>query len=232
VSTQVIGAGNLLLIDGDDEVLTSMASTLRREGFRVDIVHGQRFDAGVVAAVGEGRFDLLIANAYFKGLDRREATTDRCARNVDTPLLCIGTKEDLRADSRRLKESGAHCLAMPFSITELVTRIRTTIHRKELGDNALILRFSDVVMDEVSGQVWRGGTPVPLTRTEFNLLHVLLLNPRHVMTKHQIVGRAWHYEFQGSPKIVETYMCHLRKKLEALGPPLILTIRHVGYVLR
>jgi len=94
------------------------------------------------------------------------------------------------------------------------------------------LRYADVVMDEESHEVWRAGTPVRLTATEFNLLRLFLLNPRRVLSKDQIIDHVWHYDFGGNQNIVETYVGYLRRKLDALGPPLIHTIRLVGYVLR
>jgi len=87
-------------------------------------------------------------------------------------------------------------------------------------------------MDEESHQVWRGETPVNLTATEFNLLRLFLLNPRKVLSKSEIMEHIWRYDFGGNPNIVETYIGYVRKKINALGPPLIQTIRLVGYVLR
>ena len=87
-------------------------------------------------------------------------------------------------------------------------------------------------MDEDTHEVWRAGTPIKLTATEFNLLRFFLLNPRRVLSKSQILDHVWHYDFGGDANVVETYVSYLRKKLDRLGPPLIHTIRLVGYALR
>jgi two-component system OmpR family response regulator len=87
-------------------------------------------------------------------------------------------------------------------------------------------------MDEESREVWRAGTPVHLTATEFNLLRFFMLNPRRVLSKAQILDHVWQYDFDGDANVVETYVSYLRKKLDRLGPPLIQTVRLVGYSLR
>lgn len=94
------------------------------------------------------------------------------------------------------------------------------------------LRFADVVLNEATHEVRRAGSRVELTPTEFNLLRFLMLNPRRVLTKRQILDCVWDDEFEGDPSIVETYISYLRKKLDALGSPLIHTVRLVGYSLR
>ena len=99
------------------------------------------------------------------------------------------------------------------------------------GDGAGVLRFDDVVLDEDTREVWRDGTPVHLTATEFNLLRFFMLNPRRVLSKSQILQNVWHYDFGGSRNVVETYVSYLRRKLDAAGPPLIRTVRQAGYML-
>ena len=119
------------------------------------------------------------------------------------------------------------------SLAELVARARAILRRTQgepAGDGRL--RFADIVLDEDSHEVWRGDAQVRLTATEFNLLRFFLLNPRRVLSKAQILDNVWHYDFGGDASVVETYVSYLRKKLESLGPPLIETIRLVGYTLR
>jgi two-component system OmpR family response regulator len=99
-------------------------------------------------------------------------------------------------------------------------------------DDEGILRFADIEMDEGAHEVTRDDRPISLTATEFNLLRFFLLNPRHVLSKSQILDHVWHYDFGGDGNVVETYVSYLRKKLEAVGPPVIHTVRLVGYALR
>ena len=94
------------------------------------------------------------------------------------------------------------------------------------------LSYADVTLDPETHEVWRAGTPIELTATEFNLLRYFLLNPRRVLSKPQILDHVWHYDFDGDSNILETYISYLRKKLNQLGPPLIHTMRLVGYVFR
>jgi two-component system OmpR family response regulator len=94
------------------------------------------------------------------------------------------------------------------------------------------LRFADVELDELAHEVRRAGEEIQLTATEFNLLRYFMLNPRRVLSKPQILDHVWHYDFDGEQNVVETYVSYLRKKLERHGPPLIHTIRLVGYTLR
>src|ERR1019366_6448375 len=119
----------------------------------------------------------------------------------------------------------------PFSLVEVVARVKAILRRRapESSEAEGLLRYADVVMDEESHEVRRGGMPVKLTATEFNLLRLFLLNPRHVLSKDQIIDHVWHYDFGGNQNIVETYVGYLRRKLDALGAPLIQKIRLVGY---
>ena len=124
-------------------------------------------------------------------------------------------------------------MTKPFALAEVIARVHAILRRTgyEPEDDG-ILRFADLEMDENTHEVRRGGNTINLTATEFNLLRFFLLNPRHVLSKAQILDHVWHYDFGGDGNVVETYVSYLRKKLEKLGPPLIHTIRLVGYTLR
>jgi DNA-binding response OmpR family regulator len=229
MSHGTVHAGSLLLIDSDDSVSTPIESGLRYEGFGVEVAASPRLG---LKAMAEQHFDLVVSGVMDTDFDGYVSRVRNPGIAVQIPILHIGTRTALATRQRHAKAETKHYLVMPFSMTELVTRVRALIGRQRSEEDNFILRYSDVLINEDTGQVWRAGVPIHLSSTEFNLLHVLLLNPRHVLTKQQIVGRAWHYDYRGNPDIVETYMCYLRKKLDALGPPLIHTIRHVGYVLR
>ena len=95
-----------------------------------------------------------------------------------------------------------------------------------------VLRFADVVLDEARREVFRGGTRIELTATEFNLLRYFLLNPRRVLSKEQILDHVWHYDFGGEANVVESYLSYLRRKIDTTEPRLLHTLRGVGYVLR
>jgi two-component system OmpR family response regulator len=132
-----------------------------------------------------------------------------------------------------LTVGGDDYVTKPFALAEVIARVHAILRRTgyEPEDDG-VLRFSDVELDESAHEVRRGGNTINLTATEFNLLRYFMLNPRHVLSKAQILDHVWHYDFGGDGNVVETYVSYLRKKLEKFGPPLIQTIRLVGYTLR
>jgi two-component system OmpR family response regulator len=135
---------------------------------------------------------------------------------------------------RGLTIGGDDYVTKPFSLEELVARIRAIFRRARGGSSPPPerLQFADLQMEEDSHEVWRHGQPVDLTATEFNLLRFLLSNPRRVLSKSQILDHVWNYDFGGDSSIVETYISYLRKKVDRHEPRLIHTVRGVGYVLR
>ena len=157
-----------------------------------------------------------------------------CAPTVSPPRSCSSRLEDALDDKVRGFSSGADdYVTKPFSLAEIVLRVRAILQRtagaKPSDDR---LAFADVVLDPNTHEVTRGGTAVELTATEFKLLRFFMQNPRRVLAKPQILDHVWHYDFDGDSNILETYISYLRKKLNRLGPPLIHTVRLVGYVLR
>ncbi len=144
------------------------------------------------------------------------------------------TARDTVTDKVAGLEVGDDYVTKPFSIDELVARIRAVLRRarSESIEADSRRRFADLVMDDETREVWRAGEPILLTATEFNLLWYLLINSRRVMSKSDILNAVWDYDFDGDPNIVETYISYLRKKVDCYDPPLVHTIRRVGYSLR
>jgi two-component system OmpR family response regulator len=147
------------------------------------------------------------------------------------PIIFL-TAKDATEDKLEGLALGDDYVTKPFSLAEMVARVRTVLRRTRAEDDEAALEFSDLKLNEETREVWRAGVPVELTPTEFNLLRFLMLNPRRVLTKRQILDNVWHYDFGGDANVVETYVSYLRKKLDKLGPPLIHTVRLVGYALR
>ena len=134
---------------------------------------------------------------------------------------------------RGLTMGGDDYVTKPFSLEELVARIRTILRRAghaRGGSSRLV--FADLELDEDTREVSRGGRPIELTATEYRLLRYLMLNPRRVLTRAQLLDHVWDYDFGGDARVLETYISYLRKKVDAEGPPLIHTVRGVGYSLR
>ena len=149
------------------------------------------------------------------------------------PVLFLTARDATEDKIRGLTIGGDDYVTKPFSLEELIARIRAILRRAQAaGPETERLQFADLEMDEDTHEVWRRGQPVELTATEFNLLRFLLSNPRRVLSKGQILDHVWHYDFGGDSSIVETYVSYLRKKVDWGEPHLIHTVRGVGYVLR
>jgi two-component system OmpR family response regulator len=128
---------------------------------------------------------------------------------------------------------GDDYVTKPFSLEELVARIRAILRRAGLGDDdSSRLVFEDLELDDETREVTRDGRPIDLTATEYRLLRYLMLNPRRVLTRAQLLDHVWDYDFGGDARVLETYISYLRKKIDVDGPPLIHTVRGVGYSLR
>jgi two-component system OmpR family response regulator len=147
----------------------------------------------------------------------------------------LTARDDTRDKVTGLTMGGDDYVTKPFSLEELVARVRAVLRRTggphEDGAST-VLRFADLELDEATYEVTRAGVPVVLTATEFNLLRYLMMNPRRVLSKAQILDHVWAYDFGGEGNVVETYISYLRKKIDKVEPRLIHTVRGVGYVLR
>ena len=167
-------------------------------------------------------------------LDGFEIATRLRADGIDTPILFLTARAGLDDKGRAFDAGADDYVTKPFSLAEIVMRTHAIVRRggiQSVGTDRE-LRFADVVMDIEAHRVWRSGTEIQLTATEFRLLRMFLLNPGRVLSKTQILDHVWHYDFDGDSNVLETYVSYLRRKLNELGPPLIHTVRLVGYALR
>ena len=245
----------MLVVDDDPNITDLVATTLRYEGFEVNTVDSGRDAITMVESFAPDLIVLDVMLPDLEGFDvqRRLADTGRripvlflTARELDgfdvcrrmrtagnqTPVLFL-TARDATEDKVRGLSIGDDYLTKPFSLEELVARIRAILRRTQgPGSQDERLRFADLELDDATHEVRRGGNAIELTATEFKLLRYLLNNPRRVLSKSQIVNSVWNYDFGGDPSVVETYISYLRRKLDAVGPRLIHTVRGVGYVLR
>ncbi|MGA3214939.1 MAG: response regulator transcription factor [Acidimicrobiales bacterium] len=219
----------ILVVDDEASIVDSVSTVLRYEGFEVDVASSGRV---ALQKAQDTPFDLVVLDVMLPDLDGLEVTRRIRANGLDVPVLFLTAKSEVEDRVAGLTVGGDDYVSKPFSLIEIVARTKAILRRRQPTDDDRRLRFADLVMDEDSHEVWRSGNPVRLTATEFNLLRLFLLNPRHVLSKDQIIDHVWHYDFGGNQNIVETYVRYLRKKLDAFGPPLIHTIRLVGYVLR
>jgi two-component system OmpR family response regulator len=219
----------VLVVDDEPSIVDSVSTVLRYEGFEVDVAATGR---AALQKVEQSRFDLVVLDVLLPDLDGLEVTRRVRAEGIGVPVLFLTAKADLEDRVAGLTVGGDDYVAKPFSLVEVVARAKAVLRRGAVEEQDRRLRFADVEMDEDSHEVWRAGVPVRLTATEFKLLRLFLLNPRRVLSKDHIVEHVWQYDFGGNHNIVETYVRYLRRKLDAVGPTLLHTVRLVGYVLR
>jgi two-component system OmpR family response regulator len=221
----------VLVVDDEPAIVDAVATTFRYEGFDVKEATTGR---SALSSAQESAPDLIVLDVMLPDLDGLEVTRRLRADGIRAPVLFLTAKDAVEDKVAGLTVGGDDYVTKPFSLAEVVARARAILRRTQADEEGgdARLRFADLEMDEDSHEVWRAGQPVELTATEFSLLRFFLLNPRRVLSKSQILDHVWHYDFGGDSNVVETYVSYLRRKLDRLGPPLIHTIRLVGYSLR
>jgi two-component system OmpR family response regulator len=223
-------AQRVLVVDDESSIVDAVATSLRYEGFDVDEATTGR---SALARAQERAPDLIVLDVMLPDLDGLEVTRRLRADGIRVPILFLTARDSLEDKLTGLTIGGDDYVTKPFALAELIARVRVILLRTSgSSDDDGVLRFADLEMDEGAHEVRRAGTLVPLTATEFSLLRYFILNPRQVLSKTQILDHVWHYDFGGEANVVETYVSYLRKKLERHGPPLLHTVRLVGYVLR
>ena len=223
---------SILVVDDEQNLTDLIAMALRYEQFDVAVAHNGR-DA--LRAVSDQRPDLILLDIMLPDIDGFEVARRLTVEAPSIPVLFLSARDTTEDKIRGLTLGGDDYMTKPFSIEELVARIRAVLRRttrRSSEERSERLVFADLDLDEDTYEVHRAGAPVELTATEFKLLHYLMLNPRHVLSKAQILDRVWNYDFGGDANVVEIYISYLRKKLDPLGPPLIHTVRGFGYCLR
>jgi len=222
-------ATRILVVDDEPSITDAVGTALRYEGFDV---RSEGTGRGALTAAAEFRPDLIVLDIMLPDLDGLEVTRRLRNDGIRTPVLFLTARDATEDKVSGLTVGGDDYVTKPFSLAEVVARVRAVLRRTAPAAHEGLLRFEDLVMDEETREVWRAGAPVHLTATEFNLLRYFLLNPRRVLSKAQILDHVWQYDFDGDANVVETYVSYLRKKLDRLGPPIIQTVRLVGYSLR
>jgi two-component system OmpR family response regulator len=221
----------ILVVDDEPSITELVSMALRYEGFETAVAFAGR-DA--LATTASFHPHLIVLDIMLPDIDGFEVARRLANERARVPILFL-TARDTREDKvRGLTIGGDDYVTKPFSVEELIARIRAILRRTAgaVHDEGR-LAFADLELDEDTREVTRGGRLIELTPTEFKLLHYLMLNPRRVLTKAQIMDRVWEYDFGGRANVVETYISYLRKKIDqGDDPPLIHTVRGVGYSLR
>jgi two-component system OmpR family response regulator len=222
-------ATKILVVDDEPNIVDVISMALRYEGFEVASA-GTGEEA--LAQVESFRPNLLVLDVMLPDMEGFDVAQKLGAERAATPIVYL-TARDATADKiRGLTTGGDDYVTKPFSLEELVARIRTILRRTGAAEaDSNVLTFEDIRMDEDTREVERDGEPIDLTATEYRLLRFLLLNPRRVLTRAQLLDHVWDYDFGGDARVLETYISYLRKKLGD-SPQLIQTVRGVGYALR
>jgi two-component system OmpR family response regulator len=220
----------VLVVDDDENIRYLLATALRHADLEVAAAATGR---QALDAAKDFRPDVLILDVMLPDVDGFEVSRRIRSNGSAAPVIFLTARAGTEDKLLGLSLGGDDYVTKPFSLEELIARVRVALRRS--GADSTVaghLEFVDIEMDEDAHRVWRGGTPVELSPTEFNLLRFFMMNPDRVLSRAQILDHVWDYDFSGVANVVETYVSYLRKKLDPLGEPLLHTVWGVGYVLR
>lgn len=220
----------VLVVDDEPSIVDAVATALGYAGFDVT-----RADGGMAALAHatDTSQDAIVLDVMMPDLDGIEVCRRLRALDIETPILFLTAKADLGDKVIALRAGGDDYVVKPFSLVEVVARVQAMTRRSRARRRTPeVLAYADVRMTVAAHQAFRGPNELHLTATEFRLLRYFLTNPGLTLTKDQILAAVWTPDFDGPVNIVETYVSYLRRKLNEHGPPLLHTVRLVGYVLR
>ncbi|MCW2613446.1 MAG: two component transcriptional regulator, winged helix family [Frankiales bacterium] len=223
----------LLVVDDEPNILELLSVSLRFAGFEVATATN-----GVDALARARDFspELVVMDVMMPGLDGFEVARQLRSSGDQVPVVFLTAKDATEDRVQGLTLGGDDYVTKPFSLEEVVARIRAVLRRTSgrtvAQPSTSQLSFADIVLDDDTHEVWKAGEAVELSPTEFNLLRYLLQNPGRVLSKRQILEHVWNYDFHGDGNVVESYVSYLRKKVDTGEPRLLHTVRGVGYVLR
>ncbi|HWE13487.1 MAG TPA: response regulator transcription factor [Solirubrobacteraceae bacterium] len=224
------GRLRVLVVDDEPGIVDVVSMALRHHGYDVSAVGT---GTGALARARDWRPHAMVLDVMLPDMEGFEVARRLSAEHAEIPILFLTARDNTSDKIRGLTTGGDDYVTKPFSLEELIARLRNILRRS--GSVAAVssqLRFADLELDEDTREVARGGHPIELTATEYRLLRYLLLNPRRVLTRAQLLDHVWSYDFGGDARVLETYISYLRKKLDVHGPPLVHTVRGVGYALR
>jgi two-component system OmpR family response regulator len=220
----------VLVVDDEPGIVDVVSMALRHHGFEVAAV-----DTGTraLAEVRDWRPHAMVLDVMLPDMEGFEVARRLSAQRAEIPILFLSARDNTSDKVRGLTTGGDDYVTKPFSLEELIARLRNILRRSGAVTAASSrLSFADLELDEDTREVTRGEHLIDLTATEYRLLRYLLLNPRRVLTRAQLLDHVWSYDFGGDARVLETYISYLRKKLDVHGPPLVHTVRGVGYALR
>jgi two-component system OmpR family response regulator len=223
----------VLVVDDESSLTDLLQMALKYEGWEVKTAaEGVK----AVSLAREFRPDAVVLDVMLPDIDGLQVLQRMRSDGSDVPILFLTAKDSLDDRIAGLTVGGDDYVTKPFSLEEVVARLRSLIRRSTLtadANESPIIRVGDLQLDEDSHEVRRGDQAIELTATEFELLRYLMRNPRRVLSKSQILDRVWDYDFGGKSSVVEIYISYLRKKVDLDGfVPMIHTVRGAGYMLK
>lgn len=216
----------VLVVEDESVIADFLKLGLEQEGFSVELAADGRVG---VESFGRRRPDLVLLDIVLPKMDGWEVCR-RIRATSDVPIIILSAKDEIQDRVKGLDLGSDDYLVKPFSLDELLARVRAVLRRRSESPSARALTFLDLEVRTETREVVRANFPIALTTKEFELLCFFLRHPRHVISKERILDAVWGYDYVGESNVVEVHVGHLRRKLGE--PPLIQTIRNAGYALR
>ncbi len=221
----------LLVVDDEPNIVELLTASLRYAGFDVRAAANGHEALQLTRSF---RPDLLVLDVMMPEMDGFDLVRRLRSEGTRTPVVFLTARDAAEDKVAGLTLGGDDYVTKPFSLEEVVARIRAVLRRTTDGPGAPAARlaFADLELDDESHEVWKAGALVALSPTEFKLLRYFMTNPGRVLSKAQILDHVWNYDFGGDANVVESYVSYLRRKVDTTDPRLLQTLRGVGYVLR
>jgi two-component system response regulator MprA len=229
--SDTMASGRVLVAEDDKSVRDSLVRALTFEGYDVTTAED---GAEALMAVVDSPPDVILLDVLMPHVDGLTACRKLRERGDRTPVLMLTARHEVSDRVAGLDAGADDYLVKPFALDELLARLRALLRRTNLSDGSgELLRVDDLSLDPARRQAWRGDRELELTKTEFDLLELLLYNAGIVLTRDQIYERIWGFDFETSSKSLDVYISYLRRKTEESGESrLIHTVRGVGYTAR
>ena len=222
-------SARVLVVDDEENITYLLDTALTHFGYEVEVA-GTGRDA--LRGVETFAPDVVLLDVMLPDLDGFEVVRRMRLDGTKVPVLFLTARDSVGDKVHGLTLGGDDYVTKPFSLEEVVARVQALLRRQGIEDSSSKFALADLEMDDDAHIVRRAGSIIELSPTEYNLLRFLLINAGRVLSREQILDHVWQYDFDGRAGVVETYVSYLRKKIDRSGPPLIHTVRGVGYTVR